>query len=351
MELLKRTVNSIEEVDRAAVLEAKKRLDNLTKPTGSLGMLEEIAAKMAGITGIVRGRLPNKVVIVMAADHGVAAEKVSAYPQEVTVQMVHNFVNGGAAINVLSRHIGAKVVVVDIGVNSDIVPPGVIDRKIKKGTDNFIKGPAMSREEAIKAIEVGIEIAGDEIQKGADLIGIGEMGIANTTASSALLAALTGCSVEDVTGMGSGLDDQAWKRKVEVIKKALEVNVIDPDDPIDVLAKVGGLEIAGMAGCILGAGAQKKPVVIDGFISGVAALVASRIAPLSVNYMFPSHCSMEPGHRIVLEHLGLKPALFMDMRLGEGTGGVLMMHIIDAALRIIDEMATFEEAGVSQKCL
>ncbi|MCR4431319.1 MAG: nicotinate-nucleotide--dimethylbenzimidazole phosphoribosyltransferase [Tepidanaerobacteraceae bacterium] len=347
MEKLQATANRIMPVDRSAVEKASLRLDSLTKPQGSLGVLEDIVKQLAGITGNPIPKLGKKSVIVMAGDHGVVEEGVSAFPQEVTPQMVLNFLNGGAAINVLSRHAGANIVCCDIGVATDINHPALIIKKVKYGTNNMTKGPAMSREEAVRAIEAGIEVAEDEISRGADILATGEMGIGNTTPSSAILSAF-GCPVEKACGRGTGVDDEGLALKMKAISKALEVNNPDPTDPIDVLSKVGGLEIAGLAGVILTAAANRIPVVIDGFISSAAALVASKIKPASLQYMIASHVSEEPGHKIMLDMLGLYPMLHMKMRLGEGTGAVLAFHIIEAATRIQSEMATFESAGVSR---
>lgn len=347
MSLLQDTISSITPIDQEAVDKAQQRLDSLTKPPGSLGVLEEIVKQLAGITGNPIPRLGKKVVIVMAADHGVVEEGVSAFPQEVTPQMVLNFLAGGAAINVLSRHAGADIACCDIGVAVDIDHPDLIVKKIKYGTNNMAKGPAMSRQEAIAAIEAGIEVAEDQIAKGATILATGEMGIGNTTASSAILAVLSGRLLQQLIGRGTGLNDDGLSIKARVIQKAIEFNRPDPKDPIDVLSKVGGLEIAGLAGVILAAAAHKVPVVIDGFISTAAALIAGKLEPKAVQYMIASHVSEEPGHRIMLDMLELHPMLHMKMRLGEGTGAALAFHIIDAATHIQAEMATFESAGVS----
>lgn len=349
MELLERVLAEIEPIDKKAMDAAQERQNQLTKPAGSLGLLEEISVQLAGITGSVVNDVSSKTVIVMAGDHGVTDEGVSAFPKEVTPQMVLNIVHGGAAINVLSRHVGAKVVVVDIGVAEAIESPGIISKKVRLGTANFAKEEAMTREEAIKAIEVGIEVAFDEIDNGAKMLATGEMGIANTTSSSALLMVMTGSNDGDSVGRGTGISEDALAHKKELIKLSIAFHKPDPKDPIDVLAKIGGLEIAGIAGVILGAAVRKTPVVIDGFISGAGALIAGHLSPRSKDYMFASHVSVEPGHRMIIESLGLRPMLYMDMRLGEGTGAVLAMGLIEAATKIIGEMATFEEAGVSDK--
>ena len=347
---LRQAIESIRPLDEGAMKAARERQDQLTKPTGSLGRLEALGVQLAGITGKVRPRLPRKVVVVMAGDHGVTAEGVSAYPAEVTPQMVLNFVHGGAAINVLSRRAGARVVVVDVGVASELPPSdGLLLRKVARGTRNMAVGPAMTREEAILAIEVGIEVVESEAKKGLDLVATGDMGIGNTTASSAIVAVLTGRPVAEVVGRGTGVDDTGLARKVQIIEKAIDVNRPDRSDALDVLAKVGGLEIAGLAGVIIGGAALGLPVVIDGFISGAAALVAASLCPEVKPYLVPSHRSVEVGHRAIFDALGLQPLFDLEMRLGEGTGAAIAMHLIDDALAIQDEMATFAEAGVTDK--
>lgn len=347
---LKQAMESIRPLDEGAMKAARERQDQLTKPTGSLGRLEALAVQLAGITGEVRPRLPRKAVIVMAGDHGVTAEGVSAYPAEVTPQMVLNFVHGGAAINVLSRRAGARVVVVDVGVASELPPSdGLLLRKVAPGTRNMAVGPAMTRKEAIQAIEAGIEVVEGESKKGLDLVATGDMGIGNTTASSAVVAVLTGRPVGEVVGRGTGIDEAGLARKVQVIEKAIDVNRPNRSDALDVLARVGGLEIAGLVGVIIGGAALRVPVVIDGFISGAAALVAASLCPEVKPYLVPSHRSVEVGHRAIFEALGLQPLFDLEMRLGEGTGAAIAMHLIDDALAIQDEMATFAEAGVSDK--
>lgn len=329
---------------------AQARLDDLTKPLGSLGRLEEIAAQVAAITGNPLPELPRKAAILMAADHGVVVEGVSAYPQEVTAQMVANFARGGAAMSVLSRHVGAELVIVDIGVAQDLPPlPGVLTRKVAYGTRNFTQGPAMTREEAERAVAVGLDVVREAIHRGAGLIALGDMGIGNTTASTAILAAYSGRPVPELVGRGTGINDERLAKKIGAIERALAVNQPNADDAWDVLTKVGGLEIAGLAGVAIGAAAARCPVVVDGFIAGAAALIAVGLAPAVKDYLLASHLSAEPGHRLMLELLGLKPILVMDMRLGEGTGAALAMPIIEAALKILREMATFSEAGVSTK--
>lgn len=350
MELLEKTLKSIGKLDQLSAEEASMRLDSLTKPPGSLGVLEKIAIKLAAIQGKPLPELSHKVVMVMAGDHGVVEEGVSAFPQEVTSQMVLNFLGEGAAINVLSKLAGAKVVVADVGVMGETIQHANLkNRKIRQGTRNMAKEAALTRGEAVAAIEAGIILVNEEIKQGATLIGTGEMGIGNTTPSSAILAAISGLDVELLTGRGTGVNESSLAKKKQVIKKALDINRPDPGDPLDVLAKVGGLEIAALTGVVLGAAAHRIPVVIDGFISSAAALVAYKLNEDSVNYMFASHLSQEPGHRVILELMGLSPMLHLDLRLGEGTGAVLAFNLFEAAVRIIHEMATFEEAGVSNR--
>ena len=350
MEKLVRTLTAIGPLCEEAMMAARARQDNLTKPQGSLGRLEELSIRVAGITGSPLPRIEHRAIITMAADHGVAAEGVSAYPQEVTPQMVYNFVRGGAAINVLARRAGARVVIVDMGVAVDLEPhPAIVSRKIAYGTQNIAVGPAMSREQAVAAIEAGIEVVEAEIARGLDIVGTGDMGIGNTTPSSAIVAAITGARVADVTGRGTGVDDAGLARKIATIERALAVNRPDPSDPLDVLAKVGGFEIGGLAGVILGAAAHRRPVIIDGFISGAAALIATELCPPVRDYLIAAHSSVEIGHRVMLERMELVPLLNLNLRLGEGTGAALAMMLVDAALRILSEMATFAEAGVSQR--
>lgn len=347
---LEAVIGQVAPLDEAAMEEARRRQDQLTKPRGSLGRLEELAVRLAGITGRVRQHLPNKTVVLMAGDHGVVEEGVSAYPQSVTAQMVANFLRGGAAINVLARRAGARVVVVDMGVAVELpCHPDLIVRKIGRGTRNMAEGPAMTREEALAAIEAGFQLADEEIRRGIDLLATGDMGIGNTTPSSAIAAVLLNRRAHEVTGRGTGLDDAGLARKVAVVERAIAVNQPDPSDPLDVLARVGGYEIAGLVGVILKGAVERVPVVIDGFISGAAALVAVRLCPAAREYLLVAHCSAEPGHRLILEALGLRPLLDLDLRLGEGTGAALAMHLVDDALALLDEMATFEEAGVADR--
>jgi len=343
-------IESIGPLNEAAMAMARERQMQLTKPQGSLGRLEELAVQIAGITGQERPSLPRKAVVVMAGDHGVTAEGVSAFPPEVTPQMVLNFLAGGAAINVLARRAGARVVVVDVGVAAEMAPrDGLLLRKVAPGTRNLATQPAMTREEAVKAIQVGVDVVRAEAEKGLDLVATGEMGIGNTTPSSAVVAVLTGRRPAEVVGRGTGIDDAGLTRKVRAIEQGIRVNQPNPADPLDVLAKVGGLEIAGLVGVILAGASMRMPVVIDGFISGAAALVAARLCPAVTPYLIAAHQSVEVGHRVLLQSLGLRPLLDLDMRLGEGTGAAIGMQIIDDALAIQDEMATFAEAGVSNR--
>ena len=350
MRKIENTIREISEINSDFINKAQCRLDNLTKPQGSLGRLEELAKLIVGITEKEDPTLAKKVIFTLASDHGVADEGVSAFPKEVTAQMVYNFLNGGAGINVLANHVGARVVVVDMGVAADLEPKAnLIIKKVNYGTKNMAKEPAMTREEAIRSIEAGIELFEDEFEKGVDIVGTGDMGIANTTASSALTAVFTGKSVEEITGRGTGVDDDTFKNKIEVIKRALELNKPNPKDPIDALSKVGGFEIGGLAGIILRAASKRVPIVIDGFISGAAALLAYQLEPKVKNYMIAAHCSLEQGHRVVLNHIGLKPILDLNLRLGEGTGAALGINIVEASIKIITEMATFKSAAVSQE--
>lgn len=344
-------VSSIKPLDEATMQAARERQNNLTKPAGSLGRLEEISIQLAGMTGKAIPSIKEKVIITMAGDHGVVAEGVSAFPQEVTPQMVMNFLAGGAAINVLARHIGARVVVVDMGVANEIQGAGekLIRRKVGLGTANLAKGPAMTREQAVESIQSGIEIALAEIARGADIIGTGDMGIGNTTPSAAIACALMNQSPEKIAGRGTSVDDEGLKRKISVIQRALEVNKPNANDGLDVLSKVGGFEIGGLAGVMIGAASKRVPVMVDGFISTAAAMIAVTLAPQCKDYLISAHRSKEYGHGAMLEWLGLKPLLDFDLRLGEGTGAALGISMAEAACKILAEMATFGEAGVSGK--
>ncbi|MHA6531104.1 nicotinate-nucleotide--dimethylbenzimidazole phosphoribosyltransferase [Paenibacillus sp. BAC0078] len=344
---IKEITGRITPPDEQAAARAVLRLNSLTKPPGSLGRLEALAIRLAGISGSEKPSYGKRTVVVMAADHGVCCEGVSAFPQEVTVQMAYNFLSGGAAVNVLARQGGASVQFVDIGINAELEHPDLINRKVRRGTDNMAVGPAMSREEAVQAILVGVDVAREAVKNGTEIFITGEMGIGNTTASAAVLCALEGISPEAAVGSGTGINNERLRHKIEVVERTLRVNTPDPADPIDVLSKVGGLEIAGLAGLILGAAEARVPVILDGFISGAAALLAKALAPESVNYMIASHVSDEQGHKLMLDKLGLEALLDLGLRLGEGTGGALCLHLIEAVSRVMTEMATFESAGVS----
>jgi nicotinate-nucleotide--dimethylbenzimidazole phosphoribosyltransferase len=332
--------------DENAGREAQELLDAKTKPRRSLGRLEELACRIAAIRGHVRPDFEPAIVVV-AADHGIAAEGVSAYPQEVTAQMVANFVAGGAAINVLARRAGARLVVVDAGVAMPIVDGPVRALRLGAATASFASGPAMSRDQALAGLVAGIELAGELAADGIDLLGIGEMGIGNTTSASALAAVFLGVDPGSVCGRGTGLDDEGLARKIETIRRALALQAPDPADPLGVLAAVGGFEIAVLAGLVVGAAANRVPVLLDGFITGAAALVAVRLAPAAAGSLIAAHRSPEPGHAPILEELGLEPLLDLGLRLGEGSGAALALPIVAASLAILGEMATFESAGVS----
>jgi nicotinate-nucleotide--dimethylbenzimidazole phosphoribosyltransferase len=342
---------TIPPIDMNAAKQAQARQDNLTKPAKSLGRLEEISIQLAGMKSDPCPKVDRKAVIVMAADHGVALEGVSAFPAEVTPQMVLNFLHGGAAINVLARQAGASVTIVDIGVASDFDPSlsGLLQRKVAHGTRNMAKGPAMTSAEAEKALACGMDVLAQVAEKGLDLIATGDMGIGNTTPSSAIVAVMTGLPVATVTGRGTGIDDAGLAHKVKVIEQAIALNKPDPNDALDVLCKVGGLEIAGLAGVMIAAASRRIPVVVDGFISTAAAMIAVGLVPDVRHYLFGSHQSVEIGHKAMHKHLGLVPLIDLNLRLGEGTGAVLVFHLIEASSRILREMATFEEAGVSDK--
>lgn len=334
-------------VSERARRQAAERMDQLTKPQGSLGRLEQLAIELAGVMDNGLPQCDPATVLIMAADHGVTEEGISAFPAEVTQQMVYNFLRGGAAINALARQAGAEVRVVDIGVAADLSSPQLRQRKVRRGTANFARTAAMSRDEALAALQVGWEEAVSLAEEGTRMLVIGEMGIGNTTASAALVSALTGRPAREVVGGGTGLDDARVIHKAQVIERALTLHTINREDPIDVLAKVGGLDVAGMAGAVLGAASRRVPVVMDGYISTVAAWLAAKIEPAVVPYLFASHLSTEPGHAIVLRELGKEPLFALQMRLGEGSGAALALPIFQAACRVLREMATFTEAGVS----
>ena len=351
MELLNKTLDAISPQDSAFRDKAKARLDQLIMPHWAMGQLMDLAIDLAGMTRSMNPALTRRTVVTMAGDHGVAAEGVSAYPQEVTPQMVMGFVGEMATINAMAKVTATDVVVVDIGVAADLSATAkagkIIDKKIARGTANMAAGPAMTRDQAIRSIEAGIEVAND-LAGSVDVFGTGDMGIANTTPSTAIVAVLTGESVADVTGRGTGIDDEQLKHKIAVVEKALAVNKPNPDDALDVLAKVGGFEIGGIAGLILAAAAQKKPVLVDGFISTAGALIAHALAPASGDYIVAAHRSLERGHRAMHTHLAKEPLLDLNMRLGEGTGAALAMTLVEASGRLLSEVATFEEAHVSE---
>ncbi|MCS7061286.1 MAG: nicotinate-nucleotide--dimethylbenzimidazole phosphoribosyltransferase [Anaerolineae bacterium] len=347
---LEQTIQSIKPLDENAMQAARARQNELTKPPGSLGRLEVLSIQIAGITARPRPTLRRPAIITLAADHGVARQGVSAFPIEVTAQMVLNFLRGGAGINVLARHVGAEVIVADVGVAVDLpADDDLIVHKIDYGTRDLSTEPAMTREQARQSIQVGMAIAQNAIARGCDIVGTGEMGIGNTTPSSAIAAVFTGRPVRELTGRGSGVDDAGLTRKITVIEAALARHQPNPADGLDVLSKVGGFEIGGLAGVMLAAAAARVPVVVDGFISGAAALIAASLAPAVRDYMIAAHRSVEIGHRAILDHLGLHPVLDLDLRLGEGTGAALAISICQAACKVLDEMATFAEAGVSNK--
>jgi nicotinate-nucleotide--dimethylbenzimidazole phosphoribosyltransferase len=344
---LQSALELIRPVDPAKMAAVQARLDRQTKPRGSLGRLEELAQRYVAISG--RDDIRQKAVFTFAGDHGVTEEGVSAFPREVTPQMVFNFLDGGAGINALARHAGAEVFVVDMGVDYDFPPiERLLAKKVGRGTRNFAQGPAMSRQEAVQCLETGIEIAFNCKEGGIDLVGTGDMGIGNTTPSAAIAAVFTGLSVADVTFRGTGINDQALVNKIRVIEAGLRINAPDRRDPVDVLAKVGGYEIGGIAGLVLGCAAAGLPVVIDGFISTAGALIAAELNPRVRDYIFAAHKSVEIGHACILERIGVRPLLDLELRLGEGTGAALAMGLIEAALCGLREIRTFAEAGVSE---
>jgi nicotinate-nucleotide--dimethylbenzimidazole phosphoribosyltransferase len=345
---LDQAMRKIQPPDEACYRRAQARLDRLTKPVGSLGRLEELAARYAAMTGEEFPKVPRAAVFTFAADHGVTSEGVSAYPSAVTAQMVLNFLRGGAAVNVLAAHAGAELQVVDIGVAHNFGPvPGLISRKIAPGTRNMLIEPAMTDAQVREALAVGVDLAEQAARDGIGLLGTGDMGIGNTTASAAITAVMTGRPVREITGRGTGVDDQGLARKIAVVEGALAFHRPDPRDPAAVLSTVGGVEIAGLAGLIVGAAAHRVPVMLDGFIAAAAALIAAGLKPLCREYLFASHLSVEPGHQAALDHLTLRPLLDLGLRLGEGTGACLGFHLVQAAVKILTQMATFDEAGVS----
>ena len=344
---LARTLASIRPVDLDRMAAVQARMDRQTKPRGSLGRLEEFARRFVAITG--REDIRRKEIYTFAGDHGVAAEGVSAFPPEVTPQMVYNFLAGGAGVNALARHAGAEVRVVDMGVDHDFGElPGLIHCKIARGTANLRRGPAMTRDQAIEALEAGIALANAAADAGVDLLGTGDMGIANTTPSAAIAAVFSGLPPTQVTHRGTGIDDQSLLRKIAVIEEGIAINAPNPQNPLDVLAKVGGFEIGGIAGLVLGGAARSIPVVVDGFISTAGALIACEMHPQVREYIFAAHRSVEVGHAVMLERMAQQPILDLQMRLGEGTGAALAMSLIEAALRGLREIQTFDQAGVTQ---
>lgn len=347
---LSQLISQIKPLNPEWLHRAQERLDSLTKPPGSLGRLEELAARYVAIREELLPNLRSKRVVVFAADHGVVAEGVSAYPQEVTYQMVWNFLRGGAAINVLARQAGAQVEVVDIGVKFDFPPePQLLSRKVAYGTRNLAREPAMTREETLRAVWVGVERAQKAVEDGVDVILGGEMGIGNTTPAAALATVFTGKPAGAVTGPGTGVDPATINHKVAIINRALALHKPTAEDPLGALAAVGGLEIAGLTGLILGTAAARRPFLLDGFIATAAALVAVRLAPAAADYLIAAHRSWEPGHQIMLDHLGLTPLVNLRLRLGEGTGAIVGLMLLEAGWRIYREMATFAEAGVAEK--
>ncbi|MGA2159282.1 MAG: nicotinate-nucleotide--dimethylbenzimidazole phosphoribosyltransferase [Dehalococcoidia bacterium] len=348
MSALEQIVKRVKPLDEAAMSAARQRQDQLTKPRGSLGVLEDLAVQIAGITGCPLPSIDDAVILTMAADHGVVSEGVSLYPQEVTRQMVFNFLNGGAAINVLARMVNARVVIVDMGVKGGFPPAnGLQCKMIDFGTQNMCRGPAMTAGQARNSIQAGIDIVESEIDKGLDILATGEMGIGNTTAASAIISAVTRTPVSQVTGRGTGVGDEQLQHKIKIIEKALSINKPDPDNALDVLSKVGGFEIGGLAGAIIACAAHRIPVLVDGFISGSAALIAAGICPQARDYLIASHRSAENGHSVCLGYLKVSPLLDLSMRLGEGTGAAIGIFLAQAAVNLHTQMATFASANVS----
>ncbi|MBP0969922.1 MAG: nicotinate-nucleotide--dimethylbenzimidazole phosphoribosyltransferase [Oscillospiraceae bacterium] len=348
---LKSLINSVKGADAAAERAAEELQARLAKPPGSLGMLEELSVRLAGMTGKVKNELKDRYLLVFCADNGVVKQGVASSPQSVTLAQTINLTKGKTGAAVLSKRFGVKIRVCDVGVNAEIRDPDVIDRKIAYGTEDISEGPAMTREQAVKALLIGADLAEETADMGAQVLGIGEMGIGNTTTSSAVLSVLTGSSVREITGRGAGITDEGYVKKIKVITDAIALNAPDPEDIVDVLSKVGGFDIAAMAGAFIGAAHSRIPVVIDGFISIVAALCAYRLCPESVNFMITSHASYEIGYRRAADALGLRPLFDLGMRLGEGSGCPIAMMILDAACAVINDMATFEEAEIDDSYL
>jgi nicotinate-nucleotide--dimethylbenzimidazole phosphoribosyltransferase len=349
-------VQAIQPIDSQFVEKARERTAQLALPPRALGRLHDISEKLCGILQTLQPEVTRRAILVMAGDHGVADEGVSAFPQAVTGEMVKNFMRGGAGINVLSRWVGAEVVVVDMGIIPDLDVSPFADQgqlfrlcKVGRGTANLARGPAMTREQAEQAILNGFQLATEQFEKGVQIVGTGDMGIANTTPSAAIGVAITGSSTEAMVGRGTGIDDEGLRNKRRIIEQAMEANRPVASDGLDVLSKVGGFEIGGIAGCILAGAYHRCPVVIDGFISTAGAMIAHALCPTVADYLFAGHCSEEPGHKLMLKHLGLQPIIDLGLRLGEGTGAALAMGVIEAATRIFREVLTFEEAGVTNR--
>ena len=352
MKLLQETIARIQPLDEAAMRKAQERLDNLAIPRNSLGRLLSLARTVAGITGNTRPSFKHKVIFTMAGDHGVVEEGVSAFPQQVTREMVYNFARGGATINVLARHVGARVVVFDLGTAADftelVAARKIVSKKVAPGTRNFARVRAMTREQAIQALEAGIQAVEEEAPKGMDILGLGDMGVGNTTPSSAIIAVFSGRPAREVTGRGTGIDDATFAKKVAAIERGIALHRPNPNDALDVLSAVGGFEIGGIAGAALGAAARRIPVVVDGLIATAGGLIAARLAPRAKDYIIASHRSVEAGHRVMLEHMGLQPLLDLDLRLGEGTGAALAINLVEASIKIMTGVLTFEEAKVTE---
>lgn len=351
MTLLADTLEAVRPLDASAMADARERQDRLTKPRGSLGVLEDISVQLAGLAGRCPPPMPEPAAVaVFAGDHGVHAQGVTPWPQEVTVQMVANFLAGGAVVNAAAAQVGAEVCVVDVGVAAALEPvPGLLPRKVRAGTDDMTDGPAMARDEALRALETGIEVARDLANAGNRMLLTGDMGIANTTAAAALIAVLTGADPAEVTGRGTGVDDATWTRKVEVVRRALALHQLDPADPVGVVAAVGGLEHAATAGFLLGAAALRVPVLLDGVTAAAAALVAQALAPNVTGTLVAGHLSVEPGARRALDRLGLRPLVDLDLRLGEGSGALLALPLVQVAVRVLRDVSSFDGAGVTDK--
>lgn len=344
----KKYLEGIRPADQEALEAAKKYNDGLLKPLGSLGKLEDIAIQLAGITGKIHNSVERKCTVVMCADNGICAEGVSGSPQAITLQQSVNIANGLGGISVLSAHCGSDVRVVDLGIDGDYENDRIVNRKIKRGTDNFAKGPAMSREEAETAIGVGIEMVRGLVKEGYQLLGTGEMGIGNTSSTSAVLMAMTGLSAEEAVGKGGGLTDEALAHKKKVLAEAIALNRPNAADPVDVISKVGGLDIAGMMGCFIGAAYYRVPIVIDGVISALSALAACRLKPEIKDFLIPSHCSQEPAYVLIMKELGLEPMLLLNMRLGEGSGCALEYFVVSAACAMMNNMGSFEQVSIDE---